>query len=112
MKNSSLGVEENVACFLSYVLGWISGLIIILIEKKNRTIRVHAMQSIIVFGFLTIFGMVLGFIPMLGLLIFPMINIIGLIVWIILMVKAYQGVMLELPVISDLARQWEKKFNV
>src|SRR5688500_17040755 len=44
---SSTGLDENVAALLSYVFGWLSGLIFFLIEKDSRLVRFHAMQSLL-----------------------------------------------------------------
>jgi len=44
---SSTGLDENIAALLSYVFGWVSGLIFFLIEKDSRLVRFHAMQSIL-----------------------------------------------------------------
>src|SRR4030095_4209371 len=44
---SSTGLDENIASLLSYVFGWVSGLIFFLIEKDSRLVRFHAMQSLL-----------------------------------------------------------------
>ena len=44
---SSTGLDENVAALLSYIFGWISGLILFLVEKDSKLVRFHAMQSIL-----------------------------------------------------------------
>src|SRR4026209_2798491 len=44
---SSTGLDENIAALLSYIFGWVSGLIFFLIEKDSRLVRFHAMQSIL-----------------------------------------------------------------
>jgi uncharacterized membrane protein len=49
-----MGMQPNVAAGWSYVFGWISGLIFFFLEKQNRFVRFHAMQSIIFFGGLTV----------------------------------------------------------
>src|SRR6185369_1619117 len=54
---SSTGMEENVAALLSYVLGWISGLVFLLIEKDSRLVRFHAVQALI----LGVIALVLSF---------------------------------------------------
>ena len=59
---TSTGIQPNVAGLLSYLLGWVTGLIFFLIEKDNKFVRFHAMQSMIVFGGLTIFNMVFSMI--------------------------------------------------
>jgi uncharacterized membrane protein len=98
MAKSSTGLEENVAGLLCYLVGWISGLVFFLIEKDSQFVKFHAMQSIITFGACFI----LGFIPIVGWFIW----IIALVLWIILMVKAYKGEKFKLPVIGDLAEKW------
>ena len=66
MAKTSVEMDENVAGLLCYVLGWISGLVFFLIEKKNKFVRFHALQSIIVFGVLTLASIVIGWIPIIG----------------------------------------------
>lgn len=105
MEKTSTGLEANVAGLLCYVLGWISGLVFILIEKENKFVRFHAMQSIIVFGVLSVASIVLGWIPLLNVVIVPLISVLGLVLWIVLMVKAYQGEKYKLPWAGDLAEK-------
>ena len=103
---TSTGMNQNVAGLLCYIAGWITGLIFFLLEKENRFVRFHAMQSIITFGGLSALSMILSFIPILGVLLaVSVIPIVGLILWILLMVKAYQGEMFKLPVIGDIAEK-------
>jgi len=103
MEKTSTGLEANVAGVLCYVLGWISGLIFILIEKENKFVRFHAMQSIFVFGALTVVGIIFNFIPVIGLVLNWIIYVLGFILWVVLMVKAYQGTKYKLPWFGDLA---------
>ncbi len=98
MAKSSTGMEENVAGLLCYLVGWVTGLIFFLIEKDSQFVKFHAMQSIITFGACVI----LGFIPVIGWIIW----ILALVLWILLMVKAYQGQMFKLPGIGNLAEKW------
>ena len=106
MEKTSTGLQENVAGLLCYVLGWVSGLVFILLEAENKFVRFHAMQSIIVFGVLNIIGIVFGWIPWFGWVISSLVGLLGFVLWIVLMVKAYQGVMYKLPVAGDLAEKW------
>jgi len=107
----SNGMQANLAALLSYVLGVLTGIIFYLIEKDNKFVRFHAMQSIIVFGGLFVISMVNNF--MLRIM-FPlaivsmisaMIGIISLILWIVLMIKAYQGESFKLPIVGDIAER-------
>ncbi len=111
MDKTSIGLTENVAGLLCYVLGWISGLIFLLIEQENKFVRFHAVQSIVTFGSITIVSIalsILGLIPFLG-VVFDIANvIIGLlafVLWIVLMVKAYQGTKYKLPWAGDFAEK-------
>jgi uncharacterized membrane protein len=105
MAKTSMGMEENVASLLCYVLGWITGIIFFLVEKENKTVRFHAMQSIVVFGAITIMSIALGWIPLLGYIISGLLGIIALGLWIFLMIKAYQGEKYKLPIAGDIAEK-------
>ena len=109
------GMEENVAGLLCYALGWITGLIFFLIDKRPF-VRFHAAQSLVTFGGLHVIHIILafaiggsifvggffGFGSLLG-IILSILNLIGLIAWILCMVKAYQHERFKLPVIGDIA---------
>ena len=109
MSKTSLGLESNLTAFLCYVLGWISGLVVILIEKDDQFVRFHAMQSIITFGALTILSIAFGSIFFIFGILIGLINLIGIVLWILLMIKAYQGEKFKLPIIGDLAETWMNK---
>jgi uncharacterized membrane protein len=101
-QKSSTGLEENVAGFLSYLFGFITGIVFLVVEKKSSFVKFHAMQSTITFlGLFVIMG-VLSFIPIVNLLIVP-IWILGLILWFILMVKALRGERYSLPIVGKMA---------
>ena len=106
---SGSGLDSNVAGLLCYVLGWLTGLIFILIEKDDRFVRFHAAQSIVVFGGLTIVEFILwAFVfAVPGLWFFlPLLALTWLVLWILLMVKAYQGEEFHLPIAGDIADNW------
>ncbi|MBA7471452.1 hypothetical protein ES707_06758 [subsurface metagenome] len=112
MEKTSTGLEANVAGLLCYVLGWVTGLIFILIEKENKFVRFHAMQSIVTFGAINVVWIILWIftiIPYIG-IVFVILNwIIGLlafVLWIVLMIKAYQGTKYKLPWAGNLAEKW------
>ena len=105
MEKTSTGLTENVAGLLCYVLGWVSGIVFILIEQENKFVRFHAIQSICVFGVLTLASIILGWIPFLGIVLAWIISVVGFILWIILMIKAYQGVKYKIPWAGDFAEK-------
>jgi uncharacterized membrane protein len=94
------GLPKNTAAALSYVLGWLTGIVFLIIEK-DPFVRFHAMQSIVVFGALTI----LSFLPVLGWLLSPILMVLGFVLWLVLIYKAYQGEEFELPVVGQFARK-------
>ena len=106
MEKTSTGLTENVAGLLCYVLGWVSGIVFILIEQENKFVRFHAMQSIIVFGVLTIASFILGWIPFIRTFLAWVISLLGVALWIVLMIKAYQGTKYKLPWSGNLAEKW------
>lgn len=56
---ASTGITENTAAALSYVLGWITGIIFFLIDKRPY-VRFHAAQSIVTFGLLHLIRLVVA----------------------------------------------------
>ena len=109
MEKSSTGLDENVAGLLCYVLGWVSGLVFVLIEQKSKFVRFHAIQSIYVFGIYTVVWIIinvfLGWIPILGFIINVLLGVawIGLVVF--LMIKAYQGAKFKVRWAGDFAEK-------
>jgi uncharacterized membrane protein len=101
---TSNGLSPNLASFLCYAGFWISGIILLILEQKNKNIRFHAVQSIILFGTLTIAGTILGLIPVIGNAFSAIIiGIIAVILWVILMVKAYNGEKYRVVWAADIA---------
>jgi len=103
------GMAENVAGLLCYALGWVTGLIFYFIDKRPF-VRFHAAQSIVVFGGLTIIRVGLGMVFLtggvsLGFGLLWLVSILGFVLWILLMIKAYQGERYRLPIAADLADQ-------
>ncbi|MFP4005386.1 MAG: DUF4870 domain-containing protein [Candidatus Hadarchaeia archaeon] len=109
---TDVGLEENVEGALCYVLFWLSGIIFLLIEKKSKFVRFHAIQSIIVFLSLWIIGAATSpffsmgyhggvFSPLRFLS--SLIWLIVFIIWLLMMYKAYQGERYKLPIAGDIA---------
>lgn len=103
------GLSPNVAGALCYLLGLVTGVVFLLIEKEDRSVRFHAMQSIIVCGAVIVINIVLGFIPGLNLVLLPLFNLAAFVLWIVLLVKAYQGEEWEVPVLGQIARNQVSK---
>lgn len=111
--NPGTGLAPNVAGALSYLLGPITGVLFLVLEKGSSFVRFHAMQSI-VFGVLWIIfwialSVISGLVPVLGwiagFLISAVAGLGGLVLWLLLMWKAYQGQEWELPIAGPIARK-------
>ena len=125
---SSTGLDENIAALLSYVFGWVSGLIFFLMEKDSRLVRFHAMQSILLGAAAIVIFVVFWIVAVVSSLVVGYISsILGGIVWLVMvlvggvlglgifvgaiisLIKAYQGQYFKLPVIGNLAEKYSAK---
>ena len=116
---TSMGMDANVAAGLSYLFSIVGGLIFYFGEKQNRFVRFHAMQSILFNAFWIVLFIVLftvqsflyasviliplGFVFTCLTILLPLAL---LVVWIILMVYAFQGKYFKLPIIGDYAEKY------
>lgn len=106
------GLTDNVAGMLAYIT-IIPAIMFLVLEpyNRNRFIRFHAFQSIffcVAAIAISIALTIFGFLPFLGLLIWPVHMLYGLglfAIWIILLLKANQGQMFKLPIIGDMAEK-------
>jgi uncharacterized membrane protein len=116
---SSTGLDSNLGSALTYLFGFVTGIVFFLVEKEDEYVRWHAAQSIAVFAGLvalnvglTVVGIVLGLaldgilggliglvLSLLGLVV----GLVGLVAWIGLMVTAYQGRTVRVPVFAGVA---------
>jgi len=111
------GMQENVAAGLSYVFGWITGLIFYFTDKRPF-VRFNAAQSIVLFGglhiVLIVLGMFLGAGMMFGhagavaagglsFMVMGVLDLVIFVLWIVLMIMAFQGKKFRVPVVADLA---------
>jgi len=125
---SSTGLDENIAALLSYVFGWVSGLIFFLIEKDSRLVRFHAMQSILLNAAALVVGFVLWFVWVIAAIIFAQVSdvlaslvslVLGLLIFvfyigvlialILCLIKAYQKAYFKLPVLGNFAEKFSAK---
>lgn len=121
---TGLGLESNLAGLLCYILtpccliGVILGLILFFMEKENRFVRFHALQSLLLAGVFIALGMVFGVLGRMllvadeGLMFFGLMGVRLLIfvvflgIWIFVGIQAYQNKWFKLPVIGDMAENW------
>jgi uncharacterized membrane protein len=113
---STTGLPSNVAGALSYLLGPITGIVFLLIEKEDGFVRFHAAQSIIigvaffaVSVVLTVFTSVIGIVPILGMLIgvaiWLLMGLAGFVLWLFLMFQAFSHHEWSAPVLGEYARR-------
>ncbi len=112
---TSMGMQANTAAGLSYLAGWITGLIFFFGEKQNRYVRFNAMQSILLFGGLTVLYIILSVVGtallftglwFLVVLLDWLVGLGGFVLWIILMINAFQGKYIKLPIVGDYAEKF------
>ncbi|MBD3221394.1 hypothetical protein GF314_09135 [bacterium] len=108
MNNSSTGLPENVAGALCYALGFLSGLIFLIFERRSLFVRFHAMQSLMAFGIIALAGIAVQILPGIGAALSFVLNVFALALWIVCMVQAWQGRRWKLPLVGEEA---EKQAN-
>jgi uncharacterized membrane protein len=102
---SSTGLDANLAGCLTYLLGFVTGIVFLVIEKRSNYVRFHAVQSILTFGSLMVLQVAAAVLPLVGGLLSMLIPPVSLILWVLLMVKALQGQRFKLPYLGDLAEE-------
>ncbi len=102
-ERTSLGIRVCTAAWLSYLGGWVTGLILLLLEKENRIVRFHAMQFLIFFGVMSIHGVQLHSLSWFHR---ERVGVVSFVCWIVLMITAARGRYYKLPIIGDYAEQW------
>jgi uncharacterized membrane protein len=103
---TAIGLDENLTATLAYVLGWVTGVALLIVERDNQFVRFHALQSTIVFGVLCVLWYLGWSIPFIGwafsvLIVLP----VSAVLWLLLIFKAYQGERFKVPVAGDIAEQ-------
>lgn len=99
--------DQNLKGALCYALGFLSGVFFLVTEKENKFIQFHAMQSTVLFVGIMVFSMI----PMIGQLLMLIVAPLSMILWVVLMYKAYQGEKYKLPVIGDFAEKQVEKMG-
>ncbi len=100
-------VHENealfgAACYLGF---FITGFIFLMIEKESTFVRFHAMQSVVLFLGIFVSLYALAYFPIIGWIAGVALFLSGMILWIAMMWKAFQGDMYKLPLVGDLAEK-------
>lgn len=118
-ESSSTGLERNVAAGLACLFTVVSGVIFLVIERKDAFVRFWAMQAVLLGGLALAFqvviqvvGALFGFIPVIGKLmgvVFWLGNLLFGVAWfvayLISVVKAFCGEKWEMPILGSIARR-------
>ena len=107
VSQSVTGFKKETSGALAYVLGPITGVLFLIIEK-DPFVRFHAMQSIVVFVGLFALQAMLGLTIILAILV-PLVGIVSFVLWLMCIYKAWQGEEWEVPILGKFARQILKK---
>ncbi len=102
-------LEPNVEAALAYVLGALSGIIVFLLEKNNKFVRFHAVQSIVTNLAFFIVGIVAGFVPIIGWIIAALLPLGSILLFLFLAFQAYNKKEFEVPVLGKIAKDFVNK---
>ena len=111
---TSTGVDPRLSALLCYSAWWISGLIFLVVEQQHRAVRFHAAQSVVLFGALSlVIGLLsAGSVGMLVVsaaafqaarLLVYLVWFAAVAIWLLLMLKTFQGETWRVPFASELA---------
>jgi uncharacterized membrane protein len=109
MNKSIFNLDENLAAALSYVFSFVSGIIVLVLEKENKFVRFHAMQSVLLGVGLAVVNIilnVLGGIPLIGIipvLVQSVLGVAALALMVLLFIKAFGHETYKLPILGDVA---------
>lgn len=100
---TAMGLDENLEALLSYVFVWVSGLVFLIIETKSKYVRFHALQSLITFLLISVIGIILRAIPVIGWFLGGIvIPVLAFVLWAVFMYMAFKGEKFKLPIIGHL----------
>jgi len=112
MNKSVFGLHENMAAALAYLGIFVSGIVILVMEKENKFVRFAALQSTVFFLAMAVLGWIIGIltiIPLIGILIGMIHGIFGFavfLVWLYLIFTAYKGQAVKLPILGQIC--WDQ----
>jgi uncharacterized membrane protein len=94
--STTSGIDKRTGAFLSYLLGWITGLIFLFVGKNDPDVKYHGAQSLVFFGGLTVIDFVLNILGGVSHLFFfgwvvTLIRLFGVVIWIICLYRAWSG---------------------
>lgn len=105
------GLDKKTSAILSYVLGWVTGIVFLFVGKNDPDVKFHASQSIVFFGaasivniVLSAIGAALGVLGILFTLLSLAVGIFAFVIWILALIQANNsgGARFELPVVGKI----------
>ena len=106
---SGSGLPKNTAAALSYVLGLVTGVVFLTLDKDDAYVRFHAAQSIALSLAWLGGWIVLTIIPVIGWVLLPFWGLLMFVLWLVAIVKAWQGEKFMLPVLGTFVQEYLKK---
>lgn len=103
MNKTQLNLDENIEGALCYLIGFVTGIVLYVLDQENKFVKFHAAQSIATFLPLFIIGMIISAIPYIGGALSSLLWLLEICLWFILMFKAYQHEKFKLPLVGDIA---------
>lgn len=104
-------LDPNVEAVLAYLISPFTGVAVFVMEKNNKFVRFHAMQSIL-FGVASFVLMAIAnalIAVLVGVIIAPLLSLALFLTWLFIMWKAYQNEEFMLPVIGQVAKDQVNK---
>lgn len=102
---SSTGLNSNLAAALAYLFGCLSGVVFLIVERKDPYVRFHAMQSTLTFLGVLVMALILGSLPLVGGLLNVLFSLAVALMWLVLMFKAFTGQRFKLPYVGEMAER-------
>jgi uncharacterized membrane protein len=103
---TSGGLSDNIAGMLAYVT-IIPAIVFLVVApyNRNRFVRFHSFQCLFLAVAWIILHIAIGILPFIHFVLWSLLSIVGLVLWIVLLLKAYQGEKWKLPVVGDIAEK-------
>jgi uncharacterized membrane protein len=111
-ERTSMGMKARTAGLLCYLFAWVGGLVFFLLERDNRFVRFHAVQSILFFGTMSILEWLFSYFPFALFGLGGVVGVVSFIGWIVLMVAAHRGRYYKLPLFGDYAEQLANRMSI
>lgn len=102
----AVGLTDNIAGALAYFT-IIPAIVFLVVApyNRNRFVRFHSFQCLFLAVLWVALHFVVAFMPFIHFMLWSVLGLVGFVVWIICVVKAYQGQMWKFPVLGDIAEQ-------